>query len=100
MKYVGNVQIFINEWSFVSSMGILNHLFGSTEAIAREMELDDKAIVWHWKEYLRTISRKEEIIGRLKVDTNFQRNLGELKKLLEIELVDISVEEKKEDAQS
>ncbi|OGY43822.1 MAG: hypothetical protein A2729_03610 [Candidatus Buchananbacteria bacterium RIFCSPHIGHO2_01_FULL_39_14] len=77
-------------------MGILNHLFGSTEAIAREMELDDKAIVWHWKEYLRTISRKEEIIGRLKVDTNFQRNLGELKKLLEIELVDISVEEKKE----
>lgn len=77
-------------------MGLLNHLFGSTESIAKEIKADDESIIKHWKHYLGTISRKKEIIEKLSLDNNFQSNLHELKKLLELELVDASYEEKEE----
>jgi len=77
-------------------MGVLNRLFGSTEAIAKEIALDDKAILKHWKDYLATIPKKKKVIERLKIDFNLKNNLQELKKLLILELTDISDEEKKE----
>lgn len=77
-------------------MGLLNHLFGSKESIAREIEADEEAIIKHWKHYLSTIPKKKEIIEKLKFDSNFQINLQELKKLLDLELIDSSAEEKEE----
>ena len=77
-------------------MGLLNHLFGSTESYAKEMEVDEEFIVKHWKHYLSTVSRKKDLIRymRTRLEANFQNNLQELKKLLDLELVDISGEEK------
>ncbi|MFC1722730.1 hypothetical protein ACFL0V_01195 [Nanoarchaeota archaeon] len=77
-------------------MGLLNHLFSSTESIAREIELDDKSILKKWDEYLATVPKKKAVIGRLKIDSNLQNDLKELKKLLILELADISDEEKEE----
>ena len=76
-------------------MGLLNHLFGSTESIAKEIEADEESIIKHWKHYFSTISKKKEIIEKLQLN-NFQTNLQELKILLELELVDISGEEREE----
>ncbi len=75
-------------------MGLLNTLFGSTESIAQELERDDKVILRHWKSYLATISRKKKMIEQLQVDS--QRSLKELRKLLDLELADISSEKKLE----
>lgn len=77
-------------------MGVLNRLFGSTESLAREMEADDESILQHWTHYLGTISKKKKLVGGLRVSSSFQKNLGNLKKLLDLELVDISGEEKDE----
>lgn len=77
-------------------MGLLNHLFGSTESIAKEIELDEESISQSWKKYLKTISKKKEVIERLRVDRNFQSDLLDLKELLELELIDLSNEEKDE----
>jgi len=38
-------------------MGLLNHLFGSTESIAEEIEADDESIIKHWKHYLGTVCK-------------------------------------------
>jgi len=89
-------QIFINVGSLFNHMGLLNHLFGSTESIAKEIEADEEVIIKHWKQYLGTIFKKKDIIAKLHLDIDFQRNLQELKRLLELELVDISSEEKEE----
>lgn len=77
-------------------MGVLNHLFGSTETIAKEIELDEEEAIRNWKKYLKTISKKKEVIERLRVDRNFQSDLQVLKELLELELIDLSNEEKDE----
>lgn len=77
-------------------MGLLNHLFGSTESIAKEIELDEEEAIRNWKKYLKTISKKKEVIERLRVDKNFQSDLQDLKELLELELIDLSNEEKDE----
>ncbi|KYK26488.1 hypothetical protein AYK26_05040 [Euryarchaeota archaeon SM23-78] len=77
-------------------MGLLNHLFGSTESIAREIELDDKSILKNWKEYLTTIPKKKGVVERLKIDFNLQNDLQEPKRLLILDLADISDEEKEE----
>ena len=77
-------------------MGLLNHLFGSMESVAREIEADEEAIIKHWKHYLSNIPIKRGIIDNLKLDYNLQSNLQQLKKLLDIELVDISSEEREE----
>ncbi|MBU0665766.1 MAG: hypothetical protein ABIC91_05445 [Nanoarchaeota archaeon] len=77
-------------------MELLNHLFGSIESIAKEIDADEEFIIKHWKHYLITISKKKEIFEKLQLDNNFQTNLQELKKLLELELIDISREEKEE----
>lgn len=77
-------------------MGLLTRLFASTEAVAKEIEVDEEFIIQHWKHYLSTISKKKTIIADLSSDDNFQKNLEELKKLLELELTDISNEEKEE----
>ncbi len=77
-------------------MGLLNHLFGSKESIAKEIEADEEAIIKHWKHYISTIPRKKEIIEKLRLDNNLQINLQKLMKLLKLELIDISDEEKEE----
>jgi len=80
-------------------MGLLNNLFGSTESIesiAIKIKLDDDEIIKIWKEYTKTISKKKVFIEKLNIDSNFQGNLQELKKLLELELADISNERKEE----
>ena len=88
-------RIFINVGYLFNCMGLLNHLFGSTESIAKEIEADEESIIKHWKHYFSTISKKKEIIEKLQLN-NFQTNLQELKILLEQELVDISGEEREE----
>lgn len=77
-------------------MGLLNRFFGSTESLAKEIDADEQAIIKHWEHYRSTISKKKEIMDKFSSSNNFQRNLNELKKLLELELVDISSEEKEE----
>ena len=74
-------------------MGLLNHLFGSEESIAKEIELDDDSIKKIWKDYVETISEKKKIIESLGMDNNLLNNL---RKLLELELVDIRNEEREE----
>ncbi len=71
-------------------MGLLNHFFSSTEAIAREIEADDEAIIEHWKDYLETIPKKKDALGNLPEDHE------SLKVLLKLELADIIDEEKEE----
>lgn len=90
------IKTFIKTRYLVNCMGILNHLFDSTESVATEIELDDESILKHWKKYLKTISKKKEIIDRLRIDSQFPVALVSIKKLLDLELIDISVEEKKE----
>lgn len=65
-------------------MGLLNHLFGSSESIAVEIESDDEKIVKHWQDYLKTVSKKNA------------DNPQELRKLLLLELTNICEEEKEE----
>ena len=77
-------------------MGLLNHLFGSTESVAHEMQLDEEAILRHWKNYLATISKKKDLIEKIDISRDFQNSLNELIRLLDLELVDISGEEKEE----
>jgi len=77
-------------------MGLLNHLFSSTESVSREIELDEENILKHWKNYLATIPKKRELIGELGVGKDTLNSLNELKHLLELELVNISDEEKEE----
>jgi hypothetical protein len=89
-------QIFINVYSLFNHMKLLNHLFSSTEYVTREIEADEESILKHWKHYIGTISKKKEIIEKLRLDNNFKTNLQELKKLLELGLVDISREERDE----
>lgn len=89
-------QIFINLGCLDSYMGLLNILFGSREAVAEEIREDDEAIIKHWKNYLNTVSKRKDIIEKLTVENAFQGNLSEFKKLLELELIDISDEEKEE----
>ncbi len=74
-------------------MGLLNRLFGSAESLAKEIEEDEKAIIKCWKDYFNTIPRKKAIIEKLKLGRFFQSKVQELKKLLDLELVDISGEE-------
>ena len=77
-------------------MGLLNRLFGSTESIAIEIKEGEEFIIKHWKDYLATIPKKKKIINKLSLGDKFQSNLQELEKLLKLELVDISDEEKEE----
>lgn len=70
-------QIFINAGYLFNCMGLLNHLFDSTESIAKETEADEESIIKHWKHYLGAISKKKEIIDKLRLDDNFQSNLQE-----------------------
>jgi len=77
-------------------MGLLNYFFGSTEANAKEITLDNDTILKIWKEYLETVPAKNAIIGKLHADKNLNSSLQELKKLLDLELTDISGEERDE----
>lgn len=77
-------------------MGILNRLFSSAEFLAKEIKADDEYISHYWKKYLETIPAKKAIIEKLLVNADLKKNLQELKKLLDVELVDISGEDIKE----
>jgi len=77
-------------------MGLLNQLFGSTEAAANEIKSDEKDIIKHWKDYLATVPKKKELIEKISEGSELQGFLKELVNLLELELVDISSEEKQE----
>ncbi len=77
-------------------MGLLNRLFSSTESLAQELELDEQLIQKQWKTYLKTVSKKKVIIEQLSLNKDFDINLQKLTRLLTLELVDISQEEKEE----
>ena len=77
-------------------MGLLNYFFSSTEATAKEMKLDNDAILRIWNEYLKTVSDKKAVVYALRANKNINSNLQELKRLLGLELSDISGEEKDE----
>jgi len=79
-------------------MGILNRLFESTADVAKEIKASDEDIIKHWKHYLSTVARKKEILEHMwtSLEYDFQSNIDEVRKLLELELVDISSEEKDE----
>ena len=74
-------------------MSLLNRFFEETESLAIEIEKDNKSIIQHWNSYKATINQKEAII--LKLDLKL-KDLNKLKSLLELELIDISNEEKEE----
>jgi hypothetical protein len=74
-------------------MGALNNLFKSTESIAKEIELDDETIRKQWDDYKNTITSKHNILNRLHYDKAMASNLKELKRLLNLELIDIKGEE-------
>ncbi len=74
-------------------MGLLNHLFGSTESTAKEIELDNESILENWRNYLKTIPKKEKVIGELARDINSRSKILKLNELLNLDLVDISNEE-------
>lgn len=76
-------------------MGILNRLFGSTESISKEIEKDDKRILKSWNDYIATVPQKQTAIERLKSDSG-ENDLLEIKRLLTLELSDISGEERLE----
>ncbi|PIN87327.1 hypothetical protein COV19_00400 [Candidatus Woesearchaeota archaeon CG10_big_fil_rev_8_21_14_0_10_44_13] len=78
-------------------MKILDHLFGSEETAAKEIKLDDEAIIKNLNGYLGTIPEKKLIIERLKAGSNFKTDLLALKKILQTELVDIHDEQKEEE---
>jgi hypothetical protein len=67
-------------------MGLLDRLFGSEEALAKEIAHDDEAMVKIWNDYLASVSKKAAA-----------KDLTELKALLETELVEIGEEEKDEE---
>lgn len=77
-------------------MGLLNHLFGTTESIAREIASENVSIRKIWEEYHETIPKKKALVGELKKDNKFEENLKKIKELVLLELTDISYEEKKE----
>lgn len=77
-------------------MGLLNSLFSSTEAAAQRIKSDEADIIKHWQDYTSTIPKKKELIGKITSGTEIQKALKELIKLLQLELVDISGEEKEE----
>ena len=77
-------------------MGLLNYFFSSTEATAKEMKLDNDAILRIWNEYLKTVSDKKAVVYALRANKNINSNLQELKRLLGLELSDISGEERDE----
>lgn len=72
-------------------MAVLNRLFGASESIAEEIELDNKEILNIWKRYAATVPEKKAL------SNNILQNAAEIKKLLNIELADIKGEEKKEE---
>ncbi len=75
-------------------MGILNRLFRSTEATAKEIELDDAAIAKAWKRYLEVLSYKKDLI--LRGGFGAVEDLNRVKKQLTLELTDLSRERKTE----
>ncbi|MBU0614682.1 MAG: hypothetical protein KJ601_01175 [Nanoarchaeota archaeon] len=79
-------------------MGILNHLFRSSEAVARETQTEDESIIKKWREYIATIPAKKTVIGRLNTNAKFPDDLLKLRRLLSLELVDISDETRDESA--
>ncbi len=77
-------------------MTLLNHLFGSSESTAKEIELDDENIIKIWTDYQKTFSEKEKLITGLLNDHPIER-LELLKKTICAGLIDITAEEKIEE---
>ncbi len=75
-------------------MGVLNRVFGSGESLAKEMVHDDERIIKAWSQYLSTVQPKSATAMLLK--TSPKEALPKLKKLLTLELSDVSESEKKE----
>ena len=75
-------------------MGILNRIFGSEESLAKEMELDDEKVTKAWSEYLSTVHPKS--VAGVLLKASPKDALPQLKKLLTLELSDVSEAEKKE----
>ncbi len=76
---------------------MLNRLFGSNEAIAKGAEIDEEVILRSWRDYLGTISMKQDIINGLPHKFGKRRQaIEELQPLLVLELADIRKAEDEE----
>ena len=78
-------------------MGILNHLFRSTEDITKRAEWDNKTIQKSWASYIGTIEQKDALIRRLSNMFGEKRKAyTQLKALLDTELATLQIEKKEE----
>ena len=79
-------------------MGLLNHLFSSTEAAAKEIKKESEDMIKKWEEYLSTLPKKEEIINRLPFSFGEKKKILQiLKQLLDLELADVFTTEREDD---
>ena len=72
-------------------MGLLNWLFGSTEDLARNLELSNEQIIKAWETYLNTVPEKQRIINGVVID------IKKLHDLLVLELANVHEQEKDEE---
>lgn len=79
-------------------MGFLNRLFGSKELLVRRNTQERREIFKSWEQYLGSIPEKEQLINRLPyVFGERKAVLQELKKVLDLDLIDVFTTEKDED---
>ena len=76
-------------------MGLLNRFFESPENLARDIKLDEDEILKVWDDYLDSFEKKSDAISNLSSD-NYTLHIRKIKDLLDLEIVDISEEEKDE----
>jgi len=79
-------------------MGLLNHLFGSTESAAQALELDQRRVLAAWRKYLATIPIKKVLLDSLNTGKNNRKDFLKLKSLLRLELIDLTLQQKEESA--
>ena len=78
-------------------MALLNRLFGSPASLAKNAEIKDKEIMKTWNDYKSTLPLKKRLLSLLPSSFGQKKTvLPELKKLLDLELIDIHTEEKEE----
>lgn len=86
-------------------MGLLNNLFGDRSSIAREIRLDSQKRLQLWQEHLVNYSKRERLSSSFSfanVDAALQNFdglivvLGEIERLIDLDVIDIVGEEKAE----
>ncbi len=78
-------------------MTLLNNLFGSEETLAQNAKKAEEEISFAWMAYRNKIPLKREILARLPYSFGQRKSLAqELLKLLDLELINVHAEERKE----